>query len=65
MTPRRLLASLTLSLALTSGSAAIAQAPPAEGAEPAGEGRSLDGYFATAVVGGLALFILCKSARRS
>ena len=38
--------------------------PPADG-EGEGSGRPLDGYLATGCLAGLALFIVCKSARRS
>lgn len=65
-TRSRWLASLTLGLAL-----GLAQAPaPAfaqeESAEGAGEskGRPFDGYFATALLSCLVLFVIGKSARR-
>ncbi|MBV8232299.1 MAG: hypothetical protein JO329_20140 [Planctomycetaceae bacterium] len=64
--PFRLVASL-LALATPLGlglPSASAQGPaPAKGDE-AGEGRPLDGYVATAVLGALALFLVTKSARR-
>ena len=37
---------------------------PAEGGEEKGTGRPLDGYFGTAILVFLALFIVGKSARR-
>ncbi|MGE3818876.1 MAG: hypothetical protein AB7I30_05530 [Isosphaeraceae bacterium] len=64
----RWLAPLTLGLAL-----GLAQAPvpahaqeevPVEGGEGEGKGRPFDGYFATALLGCLALFVIGKSARR-
>jgi hypothetical protein len=62
----RPLGTMALLLALSSGFAstpALAQEPPP--VEGEGSGRSLDGYFATAAIAGLVLFIVCKSARRS
>jgi hypothetical protein len=74
MTPTRRTRSLSLSLALalvlTAGfapSPALAQQPPpAEGAAAGEEsGRSGDGYIGTAILAFLAIFLVCKSARRS
>jgi hypothetical protein len=64
----RPLAALALTLALVTTfppSPALAQEPEAAPAEGEGSGRSLDGYFATGALVGLALFLVCKSARRS
>jgi hypothetical protein len=64
--PFRPLASL-LALATTLGlglPSASAQGPAPERGGAAGEGRPLDGYVATAVLGALALFLVTKSARR-
>jgi hypothetical protein len=68
-TRSRWLAPLTLGLAL-----ALAQAPaaPARAQEDPGiegeggesKGRPFDGYFATSLLAGLAIFIIAKSARR-
>jgi hypothetical protein len=61
---------LALGLTLTpiSSQPARAQGPNDPAAAPEGEGRGqgrpLDGYFGTAVLLGLALFIVGKSARR-
>ncbi len=61
----RRLAPIALAFTLTLG-ALPAPAPAQE--EPVGEpksaGRPFDGYFATACLAGLALFIVGKSARR-
>lgn len=59
---------IALSLALFLGlatSIARAQEPPAEGegGESPGSGP-VPGYVASGLLGGLAIFILCKSARR-
>jgi len=44
---------------------AVAQEPAAEGAEGEGSpGRPLDGYFGTAIMAFIALFVVAKSARR-
>ncbi len=61
----RPLAALALSLTLSAGvtHAAPEEPPPAE--EGAGQGRPLDGYFATLALSGMVLFIVCKTARRS
>ena len=64
--PFRPLASL-LALATILGlglPAASAQEPAPERGGEASEGRPLDGYVATAVLAGLALFLVAKSARR-
>jgi hypothetical protein len=64
--PFRPLASL-LALATTLGlglPSASAQGPAPERGGAASEGRPLDGYVATAVLGALALFLVTKSARR-
>ena len=64
--PFRLFASL-LALSTTLGlgmpSASAQEPAPARG-DGASEGRPLDGYVATAVLGALALFLVTKSARR-
>jgi hypothetical protein len=52
----------TLTLATAPTSALAQEPPPAEG--EASEGRPLDGYFATACLVGLALFLVAKTARR-
>lgn len=52
---------LGLGLSGASGVARAQDEPPEEGAS---EGRSLDGYFATAIMSALAVFIIGKSARR-
>ena len=49
---------------VTGPTAAFAQAPAAEGSGEASEGRPFDGYFATGCLAGLAIFVVCKSARR-
>ena len=60
---------LTLSLFLMLGlttSHALAQNPGEPPPDPNGEsGRPLDGYLATGVLVGLALFAVAKTARRS
>jgi hypothetical protein len=64
----RLARPLALALALAATSAptpALAQEEAPAPVEGEGSGRSLDGYFATGALVGLALFIICKSARRS
>jgi len=63
---RRSLTPLALALGLWAGVApnpagAQQPEPPVEGAS---EGRPFDGYFATGCLVGLAMFIVCKSARR-
>ena len=68
MSVRRSVQTLAMALALTSGlapSVSVAQDPEPAPADGEGQGRSLDGYFATGALAGLALFLICKSARRS
>lgn len=63
----RPLAALALSTALFTTAApraALAQEPEAA-ADGESSGRPFDGYFATGILVGLALFLICKSARRS
>jgi hypothetical protein len=62
--------SLMTALALTLVLAAFA-APPARAQEPAPapggeqeEGRPLDGYLATGILAGFAMFVVGKTARR-
>ena len=54
---------LLLATGLVVSKSARAQEEPAPAAGE-GSGRSLDGYFATSFFAGLAMFIICKSARR-
>ena len=64
---RRRFAPLALGLALCLASAPApvqAQEPPPEGGEAAAAGRPFDGYFATGILGFLALACVAKSARR-
>ena len=61
------LAPMTLGLALclvVAPSPAMAQQEEAPAAEGEGSGRPFDGYFATGILAGLALFVIAKSARR-
>ncbi len=46
-----------------SGASGVARAQD-DGSEEPSEGRSLDGYFGTAILAALAVFIIGKSARR-
>ena len=65
--PTRPLAALALALALGLGPA-LAAPPRTRKPRRRGRrrsGRPLDGYLATGILAGLALFIVCKSARRS
>lgn len=54
---------LALGLGL-SGASGVARAQEDPAAEGASEGRPLDGYFGTAILALLAIFIIGKSARR-
>lgn len=74
MNRRGKLRSLTLFLAifsspwltpgLTAPTAAFAQEPAPEASGEGDSGRPFDGYFATGCLAGLAMFVVCKSARR-
>ena len=60
---------LVLALVLPIASGLIVSAPAHAQDDPPpvpgeGSGRSLDGYFGAGVMAGLAIFIICKSARR-
>ena len=57
----RILTALSLCIFCT---AAIAQQPDPGAAAGENSGRPGDGYFVTAVLAGLALFLIAKSARR-
>jgi hypothetical protein len=54
---------LALGLGFT-GASGVARAQDDMGEDAPSEGRPLDGYFGTAILVGLALFIIGKSARR-
>lgn len=63
----RCLATLALGMSLTLGTPAgraFAQQPEEPAAEGGESGRPWDGYIATALFAGLALFLIGKSARR-
>jgi hypothetical protein len=47
-----------------SGASGVARAQDDMGDGEASEGRSLDGYFGTAILAALAVFIIGQSARR-
>jgi hypothetical protein len=63
MTLARLLRPLALvvALGLSAATAHAQEPPPAEGES---EGNPVPGYIATGMLGCLAIFVLCKSARR-
>jgi hypothetical protein len=63
LSPLALATGLVLGLA-TSPARAQPPAAPDEAATKEESGRSFDGYAATAVLAGLALFVVAKSARR-
>jgi hypothetical protein len=58
------IAPAVLALGLIGTSCPVARAQPEEPAAEGEKGRSLDGYFATAALVGLVLFLVGKSARR-
>ena len=61
----RMLAPLLLALTFGLAPAPSRAQPPEEApAEEEGEGNPVPGYLATAMLGGLILFIVAKSARR-
>ncbi|MDG3006494.1 hypothetical protein [Paludisphaera mucosa] len=60
----RLIAASLVALGLTLAAGPVARAQEEAGGEEKAEGRSLDGYFGTAILAAAAVFIIGKSARR-